>query len=92
MYAIVTEVAKGIGKKSLRPYHMFQLVVQDADGNVGTLKHFLEEQDQARPDWLAVLVGDVLEIEVEERRSGLNTYQNVAQAKISTKKAVITAE
>jgi len=89
MYAIVVETRRGVSEKTQRPYHMFELVAQDEDGNVGKLKHFLKDDEMARPDWAAVRAGDVLEVEVEQRRSGLNTYQNVRSAKISAERAAI---
>jgi len=77
----VTSVRKGTSEKSGRKYHVLEIVTQDEEtGDIGLLKQFLDEFQQGEQKWQEVKVGTVLDLELEERKDGLNTYTNIASA------------
>jgi len=83
-YAVVVDQQSGNSKKTGLPFHILICLGQNPEGEIGVLKVFLKPAQIGSKIWESVRSGQVLNLQLEERSSGFNSFINVIDAQPAT--------
>jgi len=82
MHGFVVKSKKDTSKRTGEAYHLVEVCIQNEEGQIGVVTYFLKPHEQGDEDWRKANVGTVIDVELEERKSGLNTFTDVVSAQV----------